>query len=334
MKKRHPHPQCELFDDPLHDPTQERQARLLLDQLLAEAKLYAKGPALMGLLDFVSRLRTVAPFNALLLHIQRPGVTYVASQSDWARQFDRRLTSEARPLLVLHPFGPVALVYDILDTEGPSLPDGVLNFTAAGVMDEDVYAQVRARVEALGIELVHHDVGDRQAGHIQRRANDPRQADRPPYVVRLNRLHRTAVRFSTLVHELGHLFLGHLGEDARLGIEDRRHVPLPQRELEAEMAAYVICMRNGIRPNSASYLAQHVEQNLCTEHLDLYRILRAVARLEDILGLARRSTFQPMAQQSLPLKGGGLGPIRHPQLRLPRLPHLGSLGGKPPPRIN
>lgn len=334
MKKRRHHPQCELFEDLLHDPMQERQARALLDQLLAEAKLYAKGQQLKGLLDFVARLRNVAPFNALLLHIQRPGVTYVASQSDWARQFGRRLSSEARPLLVLHPFGPVALVYDILDTEGPSLPEGVLSFTATGVMEDEAYALIRARVEALGVELVHHDVGDRQAGHIQRRPKDPRQAGRAPYVVRLNRLHGKVVRFSTLVHELGHLFLGHLGEDARLGIEDRRQVPHEQRELEAEMAAYVICMRNGIRPNSASYLARYVDENLCTEHLDLYRILRAVSRLEDVLGLARRSSFQPMAQQSLPLKGGGLGPLRHPQLRLPRLPHLGALGGKPPPKIN
>jgi hypothetical protein len=333
MKKRTDHPQCELFDTVLHDPTEERQARLLLDQLLAEAKLYAKGPELLGLLDFVSRLRNIAPFNALLLHIQRPGITYVASQSDWARQFGRRLGGDARPLLVLHPFGPVALVYDILDTEGPKLPEGVLFFTATGVMDDDSYAQIRARVEALGIELVHHDVGDRQAGHIQRRPNDPRQADRPPYVVRLNRLHGATIRFSTLVHELGHLLLGHLGEDARLGIEDRRMTPLEQRELEAEMAAYVICMRNGIRPNSARYLSKYVDDELSTEHLDLYRILRAVTRLEDVLGLARRATFQPMMQQSLPLKGGGLA-NRKRQQNLPQLPHLGSLGGKPPPRIN
>jgi hypothetical protein len=334
MKKPASSHQISLFDSHSDEPPEDHHTRLLLDQLLAEAKLYARGPQLMGLLNFVARLRNVAPFNAMLLHIQRPGVSYVASQADWATRFQRQLRAEARPLLVLYPFGPLALVFDVLDTEGPELPEGVLSFTATGVMSVDTFEQVRAQIETLGVEIVHHDLGDRQAGHICRRPNDPRQAERPPYLVRLNGLHSTAVRFCTLVHELGHLFLGHLGSDTHLNIDDRRRLTHAERELEAEMAAYVVCMRNGIQPNSSRYLSQHVSQDLSVEHLDLYRILRAIGRIEDALGLAQRDSFQAMEQLGLALKGGQMRARVRPKPRLPRLQHFGPLAGKPPPRVN
>ncbi len=53
--------------------------RSLLDQLLADARLYTLGKDYKELLDFVVRLRNVAPFNAMLLQVQKPGLRFVAS---------------------------------------------------------------------------------------------------------------------------------------------------------------------------------------------------------------------------------------------------------------
>ncbi len=97
------------------------EARSLLDQLLADSRLYTRSADYKALLDFVVRLRNFAPFNAMLLQVQKPGLTYAASAYDWRERFGRTPKEGARPLLILWPFGPVVLVYDVLDTEGDPL---------------------------------------------------------------------------------------------------------------------------------------------------------------------------------------------------------------------
>ena len=90
--------------------------RTLLDQLLADSRMYTTSKGYRELLEFVIRLRNFAPFNAMLLQVQKPGLGYAASASDWLERFDRYPKEGARPLLILWPFGPVALVYDLVDT--------------------------------------------------------------------------------------------------------------------------------------------------------------------------------------------------------------------------
>src|ERR1017187_10839351 len=103
-------------------------ARSLLDQLLTDSRLYTKSKDYLDLLDFVVRLRNFAPFNAMLLQVQKPGLSYAASAHDLRERFGRTLKEAARPLLILWPFGPVALVYDVLDTEGRPFPEDVAVF--------------------------------------------------------------------------------------------------------------------------------------------------------------------------------------------------------------
>ena len=93
-------------------PIETDAARSMLDQLLDDSRLYRKGADYQNLLDFVVRLRNFAPFNALLLQIQKPGLNHAASARDWRENFGRTIKEDARPLLILWPFGPVALVYD------------------------------------------------------------------------------------------------------------------------------------------------------------------------------------------------------------------------------
>ena len=90
--------------------------RNLLDQLLIDSRLYRTSKEYQELLDFTVRLRNMAPFNAMLLQIQKPGLNYAASAYDWQHRFQRSVKEKARPLLIMWPFGPVALVYDQLDT--------------------------------------------------------------------------------------------------------------------------------------------------------------------------------------------------------------------------
>jgi len=60
--------QGELFD------SETEAARSLLDYLLAESKLYKTSQGYWELLQFTQRLRNFAPFNAMMLDLQKPGV--------------------------------------------------------------------------------------------------------------------------------------------------------------------------------------------------------------------------------------------------------------------
>jgi len=107
-------------------------ARSLLDQLIEDSRLYRTSQDYKDLLDFVVRLRNFAPFNAPPLQVQKPGMGFAASARDWRDRFGRCIAEGARPLLILWPFGPVGLVYDVADTVGPPLPEDVFPFNADG----------------------------------------------------------------------------------------------------------------------------------------------------------------------------------------------------------
>lgn len=287
-------------------------ARSLLDQLLEDSRLYHSSADYLQLLDFVVKLRNFAPFNAMLLQIQKPGVTYAASAFDWGARFNRRPKRDARPLLILWPFGPVALVYDVQDTEGDPLPADVSFFQASGEVTAERMQRFLLLLERKGIKHHYFDGGDGQAGSIEVTQAPPertrmrtkgakrKKAEKPSeYLMRLNKNHEPNVQFSTLAHELGHLFLGHLGFDERLSIPARR-MPMThaQMELEAESFAYLACRRNGVQCKSESYLADYVKKHTSIESLDIYQVLRAVGQMEYMLQLTAHTRYElPKAQR-------------------------------------
>src|SRR5690606_25322576 len=105
------------------------------------------------------------------------------------------------------------------------------------------------------------------------------------YVLALNRNHLAPTQFVTMAHELGHLFLGHLGADPKLRIPDRSAPDTRVMELEAEAVAYIVSARNGVAAASESYLSAFVESDTTVDDLDLYQIMRAAGHVETVLGL-------------------------------------------------
>lgn len=271
------------------NPIESEIARSMLDQLLEDSRLYHKGTDYQNLLDFVVRLRNFAPFNALLLQIQKPGLHHAASARDWRETFGRTIRDGARPLLILWPFGPVALVYDLMDTEGEDLPTGIAAFAATGVIDHMALARFAQLIGKKNITWNKVDAGDRKAGSIELLKRPEKAGEASCYRMNINKNHEPNVQFATLAHELAHLYLGHLGRDSFLSIPDRPPQTLQQRELEAESTAYIVCARNGVANQSASYLANYVKQDTTTEQLDMYQIMRAAGQVETVLGLAART---------------------------------------------
>jgi len=266
--------------------------RSQLDQLLSDSKLYQQSKDYKDLLDFVTRLRNFAPFNAMLLQVQKPGLSYAASAQDWGMRFGRWPKEGARPLLILWPFGPVALVYDVLDTEGRELPGGVASFSSHGVIDEVQVTSFRHLIDKKNIECFLVDAGDQNAGSIRVVKRTTTEKETTLYRMSINRNHTPAVQFATIAHELGHLFLGHLGFDKKLKVPKRQQqISIAQKEFEAESVAYIVCERNGITSKSESYLTHYVDTNTTIENIDIYQVMRAAGRVETLLGISGHTKY-------------------------------------------
>lgn len=291
----------------------EDNVKSLLDNLLNESRLYHSSKDYKELLDFVIKLPNFAPFNAFLLNVQKPGLRFAASKYDWRTRFSREVKEEARPLVILWPFGPVAFVYDVDDTEGDPLPDSVLHaFRATGSLTKSQIVEFQFLLSRQGIELKLIEYGDAHAGHIQtgqkqegakpqkegteiiERSTDAK--NRPAYRVRVNGKHDPNVQFVTLIHELAHLYLGHLGPDKYLKIGDRYSLTHAQVELEAESVAYLVCQRNGVESNSEAYLADYVKTHTTTDDIHFYMIMKAAGQIETVLQLGDMVSFGPRKQ--------------------------------------
>ena len=261
----------------------------LLDAMLDDAAAYRSSTHYLDLLRFIVRMRRFSPFNALLLHRQKPGLSFAASPRDWRRRWKRIVKVDARPLVVLVPFGPVGFVYDMLDTEGlpgaPPLPRDAYAFPATGNVTKPALLAIVAAVEAKGIRVREVDEGDWHAGRILRSGDT--------YRLKVNRNHSRETRFTTIAHELGHLYLGHLGKDAKRRIPGRRHVSERWCEVEAESVAYLVGHRHGVAPVSDAYLAGFIEAGEpISRSLDVERVMRAAGAVEGVMGLAPRH-FEP-----------------------------------------
>ena len=270
----------------------EEVARGLLDQLLEDSRLYKSSDDFTKLIEFTKRPRNFAPFNAMLLHVQKPGLTFAASAYDWKHRFERFPKEHARPLIILWPFGPVALVYDVNDTEGKELPQDVESFYARGpVTDFDIQRYV-AKLSKKAITCTFFDVGDGKAGEI---AIWAKATEKQPgaYGLLLNRNHFPATQFVTLAHELAHLFLGHLGKDRHLHIPTRRPLTKSEMEFEAESTAFLVSTRNGVDSRSHPYLSEHVTSRTTIDSIDLYHVMRAAGQIESILGLTSGMRYGP-----------------------------------------
>jgi hypothetical protein len=286
----------------------DETAMSLLTQLLYDTCLYRDSEDYLALLDFSTRMRNFAPFNAMLLNIQKPGLLYAASQYDWQGRFKRTIKDGARPLLILWPFGPVALVYDVADTEGADLPETVLNpFPAIGEMREWEIKGYASLLQKKNIEVRFIEYGAGNAGSVQAQPlkEEPiiktpsHDKEIPPsYIIRVNNSHDPNTQFATIAHELAHMFLGHLGKDPFLKIPARPRPAHSLAELEAESVSYLVCARNGVRSKAEAYLVNYVKDHATVDKLDLYTVMKAAGQVETALGLGEMISFGPHARKA------------------------------------
>lgn len=231
----------------------------------------------------VSSLAPLAAFNALMVQMQRPGHSLVATQAQW-KKLKREVVADARPILILHPHGPFRVLFELVDTTGPPVTDEAYRaVSASGNASRTDWKLLMMRARVLGVEVAFDDTyGNRLAGTAAGICELPEYSDSGGgfvWRIRLNARHDKPTSFATLGHELGHILCGHLGAHPAGYWPKRGRLSHEAREMEAEAVAYLICNRSGVVPRSAQYLHSLIHR--CdTRQVDYHAIYNALQLLE------------------------------------------------------
>ena len=269
------------------DEKQRTNDENTLDELFARTLQLRSSDKFKEVIEFVARLREYSPFNNMLVKLQRPDARYYATASHWKKEFERGVKLDAVPIVILRPMGPVMLVYDVEDTEGRPLPPQIENpFSVSGEFDSDLHYQILLNCKKVGIAVQEVDLAKSHAGTAIRQAT----AGDVKLIIQINNAHDVKIKYSTLCHELAHLFLGHLGGDP-YGREWNSRIGLTQtqRELEAEATSYILCVRAGLESNSAEYLSAYLADPEDIKKISIEAIMKTVTYIEQMSS----KTFRP-----------------------------------------
>ena len=290
--------QLDLFQDP--DGPEAASAGLegggpapdagALDELFHRSAAWRTGEGLRRLLEFIARYPGYSPLNALLLFLQHPQATYVATARGWERRHRRRLAPQARPLAILAPMSPVLFVYDLADTHGQPLPEAVLHPpepTQRQLLK--VYETTVHNCHVEGIAVREAPGPPPELGAVaqitpaQRKRSAHLNLDPGArYLVLIDAGLGAAEKYAALVRELGHLFCGHLGIDGEAWWADCKGLDLARTELEADSAAFLVCRRLGLERLARPLLPRCSAGGPPIPPIGLNAVFQAVGHIEDM----------------------------------------------------
>jgi len=273
-----------------------------LDELFTHTFLYRTSKAYGELLRFIARFRFYSPFNAMLVHVQMPGAVFVASPHRWLRDYGRQIRAGARPLVVLQPMGPVMFVFDVSDTEATEdtrpLPPEVENpfEVREGCLGNELETVIE-NAKRDGLRITRASQGSQSAGSIQAVGKDVKASQefrtgvdkqRNPILIDIpvkydlvvNARISPEAQYATIVHELAHLYCGHLGTPSDRWWPDRRGLRREVEEFEAESTAYLVCARAGIDNPSDDYLSHYVGTQNDVPSISLECVMKAAGLIE------------------------------------------------------
>lgn len=247
---------------PKSKPTQRDKPNPAVERLHAGVTELLDSQRWQDALKFKARFHHYSFNNALLIYLQRPDATLVASYKRW-RELGRQVRKGETSIAILAPIvrraeGEAegewvqqvvgfrsARVFDVSQTDGDPLPELPRPVLLGG--DSEVIRAVLASAEALatskGFPIRYGDLRGGALGSfsVVKRAIKVR-ADLPPLQ-----------RLKTLIHELAHALMH--GERQK---EEQRH----RLELEAESCAFLVLHDLGLDTSRYTfpYLASWTEQ--------------------------------------------------------------------------
>ena len=303
----------------------EKEFKENIDELQFLIRSYRNSEEFRIMLDFIGKFNYLAPFNAMLVQMQKPGATFVFTGKSWAK-YGRRPTVNGQKLIVLKPFGPIQCVFDYSDTEPIPDIDKVVDETelmeiwnnglgkAKGTIQREVMDNLCNNLPVYGIYLDDNFLAantyggyimpysEKKISIIISGENTIQVNSR--FIISINKNQKDVVKFHTICHELGHLFCYHQSYDS----SKLRSLTLKEREFEAETVAWLVCKRQGIENPSEEYLASyapHGEIPICSMDIimkavtEIEKMLKGEVKIKDSLWYKEDKKIQKIVSQSL-----------------------------------
>ena len=265
----------------------DRDASSTIDDVLRASAVYRSSAGFREMVDFMSRFQGYAPYNLMLIRVQNPSCSFFASANHWHQRFERSVNEDARPMLILAPGGPVMTVYDLDDTDGPSLPEELTRFaTVEGRWDARWLARLVEGIGRLRIRVDFKPLSSTNAGFVTRTLGP----EEDKFRIVIHRGLEDSSRFGVLCHEFAHMLLGHLGGDKERRWPSRSHLGREAIEIEAETTAYMVTRRLGLEGTSAEYMSRHLGHDATVPPgVSFDTIAKVAGKLENMVRTARKS---------------------------------------------
>lgn len=239
-----------------------------------------------------------APFNNALVFVQNPECVYYMTANQWDKKFARSIREGMRPMVILFPFGPVDFAYDFKQTEGnDNLNENSCiewwreersNILSAEIINRTI----RHLDKKYQILFISKDAKEYFGDHAlstggyarsHKSGGRPEITLHPRYTADFNMHEEEA--YGVLVHEIAHIFLGHLGSQIYFEeknekkiekqlCEDRSRFDRKICELESELTAWLVFNRFGIEKQSVDYLAGWLVRDEDWQKIDISMVMR------------------------------------------------------------
>ena len=271
-----------------------------INELYNEVLAYRNTGKLQDLLQFCARMQTIGAYNAMLVHMQMPGAMLVLSRKRWEQEMCRRVTPNARPLIILIPFGPIELVFDVTHTDAiPGAPrrysdklEALMHpYPVIGEIDDEILEKLQGNLRYFGIYFTDdYNAGTGECAQFtcfpRRVYYDVTRWENKfsipfPLSYQLSVDHRKTPeeRFVSICHELGHHFCGHLTRIAPKDEDPKERKRV--EEFEAEIVAWVVASRRGFKDSGAvPFLSQYADYYGQLPEIDIRNVLSAVDQIE------------------------------------------------------
>ena len=267
--------------------------KFTIDDLLHRSWVYKNSEAFFKFFNFIASFHHYSRYNTMLVYLQNEAVTFFGGKSFWRKRFGRGVKKDARPYIILAPMGPVMLVYDVMDTEGKESPEEFLHngfgrnpFDVKGKLPKEMFDRAVEIAMSLGIKITFHETSILKGGHITTILKGD-----PEIVISTNGT--IEMKFSTLIHELAHLFLGHTGHSKLIKENEKKEIKILQRqlsrsaeELEAETVSFLLSKKLGLETNAAEYIAAYIRNENDLIELSYESVIKAADRIDQLFKLS------------------------------------------------
>src|ERR1035437_3642725 len=256
---------------------------LSLDELFRRSIHFRTSGKYQNLLKFVRKFKKYSIYNNCLVFLQNPDVTYYATASHWYKEFQRKVKENARSMVILAPMTPILFVYDISDTEGPPLPDSLLNpFETTGELGLRVLNLTIDNCLRDKIRVITRKMNPLSAGCAVRYLFTEKSvtAHTSKVEIEINSSLSQNEMYSTICHEIAHIYLGHLGNDADEWWPDRRRLNDRVKEIEAESVSFLVCGRYGLKTKADEYIAEQITNEADIQSISIETIMKTAAFIE------------------------------------------------------